>query len=521
MVKKKRALRKVTPFLAVAAVIGTAGMLLFAMYFTDFNLQWITFLGGILAASLLAMVVRATRAEFFAARRLARLSLLQNRLSHERKRRDDAEKLVAALRARLVFSDEEMPLMVAYVDPQARYRYHNRAFGEWVGLRKDRIDGRHMREVHGRKGFSEIEAAVAKVMDGEIVRFKATQKMPSGAVHRLESVYLPHFGDNRKLEGFYMLITDLIDRQDAQAEAREAALPDPETAPQTAQAARAGSQASGTEDAVGVGEARSEHVSQEATVGNDAVARIAAAIKKGEFALFCQPIRALEGNGGRSDHYEIFVRLLEEESNLIPPGAFFPLAEEYGLLPKLDRWVVQNLAAWIASRKRNNAGREGEQFFVNVALDTMCDQDFPDFVDYELRRNGVDGTMCFEVPESSLDARRGDVERFIRLVRQAGCRIALSGFGRERVAVDLLKNLSLDFLKIDGSVILGIERDGTGLAKVIGINRIAKVIGVGTIAEMVESEATIAKLREIKVDFAQGFGIAKPRPLSTLSNQAR
>lgn len=503
------------PFVAVIAVITTSGMLLFAMYFTEFNLQWVTFLSGILAASLLAMVVRATHAEFSAARRLARLSILQERLSREKKRRDELEKLFGGLKARLHFSDEALPLMVAYVDAQTRYQYHNRAFGEWLGLRKDKIDGHHMRDVHGRKGFAEIEVAVAKAMEGEFVRSEWTPKMPGGVTYRLSSEYLPRFGDKRNVEGFYMVITDLTERKDVQGMVNESgpqhsgvatqqSLPEPRVANADS--------TSGSMQEMFV-----ESLSQEATGWKDAVDRITAAIKKGEFSLFYQPIRPLAPTGGLADHYEIFIRLLEEESNLIPPGAFFPLAEEHGLLPQLDRWVVEHLLAWMSSRKAAGAVKRGEIFFINVAIDTLCDRDFPDFIEYQLRKNAVSGSeVCFEITENGLNARRGEVEHFVRLVKQSGCRIALTGFGRERVAVDLLKKLPLDFLKIDGSVILGIQRNAVDLAKLIGINRISKVIGVSTIAEMVETKETMAKLREIKIDFAQGFGIANPQPLSTL-----
>jgi EAL domain-containing protein (putative c-di-GMP-specific phosphodiesterase class I) len=106
------------------------------------------------------------------------------------------------------------------------------------------------------------------------------------------------------------------------------------------------------------------------------------------------------------------------------------------------------------------------------------------------------------------------VAEFSRQVRQCGCRVALSGFGRDRVLFDLIRGFQVEFLKIDGSIILGILQDPLKLAKVIAINRVAKMIGVKTIAEMVESEETIASLREIGIDFAQGFGISRPRPLA-------
>lgn len=504
-------MRNVKPFLVAAGVIATAGMLVFAIYFTLLDLPWITFLSGVLAASLLAMVARAARAEFFAARRLARLSVLQEKLAREKVRRDELEKAFAAATARLHFSEEVLPVMLAYVDAHTRYQYHNRAFRDWVGLRKDQIDGRHMRDVHGRKGFAEIEPAVAKVMDGELVQYERTQKMPSGSTYRLSTQYIPVRGEKGQVAGFYALITDFTDHGVQPAAADNAAAAQRAQAESESEVAAAHVPSSaGSEQGMVV-----NSFPREATGGKDAVDRITAAIKKGEFALFYQPIRRLAPHAGLADHYEILIRLREEEDNLMPPGAFFPLAEQYGLLPQLDRWVVEHLLAWMSSRKAGTA--TGEIFFVNVAMDTICDPDFPDFVEYQLRKTAVPGSaVCFEITESGLNSRRGEVEEFARVVKQIGCRIALSGFGRERVSVDLMKTCPLDFVKIHGSVILGIQRNAVDLGKLTAITRVSKVIGVSTVAEMVETEETIAKLIEVNVDFAQGFGIGRPQPLPTL-----
>ena len=495
---RKRAMNMLKPFVTVLAVVAMSGLLVFAIRFGALGLEWITFLSGVLAASLLAVVVRATRAEFFAARRLARLTILQERLAREKKRWEELEKAFAAVKATLHFSDEALPLMVAYVDTQARYRYHNRAFRDWLGLRKEKIDGQHMRDVHGRKGFGEIEAAVARAMEGQSVQFEWTQKTPGAPIYRLSIQYLPRFDEKANLVGFYSVTTDLTDRADARAMAPAGEAPRSGPAAQQSQ------------------ELFVDSGPRDDTASTGAVERIAAAIKKGEFSLLYQPIRPLQRAAGLSEHYEIFVRLLEEESNSMPPGAFFPLAEELGLLPQLDRWVVEHLLAWMSSRKAGMAGR-GQVFFLNIAPDTIGDPDFPEFVEYQLRKSGIPGSaLCFEITQTALSSRRGDVEQFARLVKQSGCRMALTGFGREGMSVDLLKTYPVDFLKIHGSVILGLQRNPGDLGKLLAISRISKVIGISTVAEMVETEEAIAQLREINVDFAQGFGIAKPQPLARL-----
>lgn len=153
--------------------------------------------------------------------------------------------------------------------------------------------------------------------------------------------------------------------------------------------------------------------------------------------------------------------------------------------------------------------------FINVSGATIADPGFPEFLHLTLLEYGMPGAaLCFEIPDSELSARTTEVAEFARNVRQCGCRVALSGFGRDRVSFDLIRGFQVEFLKIDGSVILDILHDPVKLAKVTAINRVAKKIGVKTIAELVESEEIIAKLREIGIDFAQGFGISRPRPLA-------
>lgn len=512
-VNRRRLLRKLQPFVAVVAVVATSGMLVLAMHFTELDLQWITFLSGVLAASLLAMVARATRAEYSAARRLARVSILQEKLGREKRRWQEMDTAFSTLKERLRYSDEALPLMMAYVDRQARYRYHNRALREWLGLRTENIDGRHMREVHGRKGFAQIEAAVAKALEGEPVQFEWTQKTPGGPFYRLACQYHPHFGDKKDVVGFYAILSDVTERADVERAAQPAARP--------GAASQIDGGAAGGEASAGASPTPPalDSFLPEATGSKHGIdrSRIAAAIKKGEFSLFHQPIRSLAPAARLPEHHEIFVRLLEEEENLIPPGAFFPLAQEYGLLPQLDRWVFEHLLQWIAARRSLPSPGHG-LFFVNIATDTICDADFPEFVEHHLRKSGVRGdAVCFEITETAFSSRRAEVERFAQLVKQSSCRTALSGFGREGISVELLKACPLDFLKIHGSLVLGIQRNPADLGKVTAISRIAKVIGVSTVAEMVESQDTIAKLREAKVDFAQGFGIAKPEPLAKLA----
>jgi len=490
-------------------VLVTAVILVFAIYFTLLDLQWIAFLAGTLFAAVLAVVSRATRAEVTAARRGQRLAVSEDHLVQEVDRREKAELMLGRANTKLRFADELLPLMVAYVDAEGMYRYHNHAFRRWLDLPPHRIDGHHMREVLGRIVYAQIEGAVARVYGGEPVNFERTQKMPNGSVYRMSVQYIPMLDGHGKVTGFYALLHDLTGRRDLQPAAMKA--PVAATASEPVAAVAAVPTPAKTAAQVQFDDA----IAAEVTGMVNARERILAAIERNEFTLFCQLITPLGAGGPR--HYEVLIRLLEEENNMIPPGAFFPLAEEHGLLPQLDRWVVSHLLKWLAAHARYRKSTGREAFFVNVASATLSDPDFPEFVAQQLHRHGLNGdVLCFEITDADLAAHRGDAEEFARSLKKAGCRLALSGFGRDRVSIEALKNLPLDFIKIDGSLILQVQKDAVDLGKVVAINRVAHGIGLTTVAEMVEDDATMARLREIKVDYAQGFGVTRPTPLSDL-----
>ena len=491
----------VKPFVAAGAVIATAAILVIAIYFTLLDLEWIAFLAGVLVAGVLAMVSRAARAEYAASARGAKLAIAEEKLARESEERQKIEGMLTRANAQLKFTDDQLPAMIAYVDHEGIYRYHNHAFRRWLDLPAHRVDGHHMRDALGRVVYAQVEAYVSRALSGETVRYERTQKMGNGKVFRVSAQLLPARNGNGESSGFFAVLTDETEPTDARTL---------EDAP----AARALSSNSGarTEQAQ-----FDDTLAQQATGLPDARDRILAAIDRNEFALYCQPIEPLNTSAGRPRHYEILIRLREEEANLIPPGAFFPLAEEHGLLPQLDRWVVSHLLDWVAKDRTNGGGHGQSVFFLNVAKATLSDPDFPEYVALQLHKRGLAGeVICFEIGEDELAAQRGDVDEFIRQVRLAGCKVALSGFGRSRVEVATLKNLPIDYLKIDGSVILHILADEVALSKVAAIHRIAKVIGIDTIAEMVEDDATMARLRGIDIEYGQGFGIARPAPLSEL-----
>jgi PAS domain S-box-containing protein len=484
-------LRTVKPYIAAAAVILTGTALIAAIFFTLLDLQWIAFLAGIVFASILAMTTRAARAETTAASSMERLALAEHRLEGETAQREKLEGLLAAANARLRYSDTSMPAMVAFIDRDTRYKYHNPALREWLGLRADQIDGQHVRDVLGRKLFAEIEDYVSEAAAGNIVRYERTHKDASGAPCLLAVQYLPQLGGDGKYAGFHMVSTDVTRHADEPPARAE--LP-----ARTAQA-----------------------VAEKPDSWKAASESILAAIDGNEFALLSQRILPL-AQGSAADkaapgHYEVLIRLLEEESGQIPPGAFFPLAEEHGLLPQLDRWVFSHIFDWMVTPVGAGTVRAGGIYFVNVAAATLSDQDFPEYVEAQLRRTGAAAaSVCVEIAEADLIQHQGDAVQFARAMKDCGCRVAISGFGRDRATVDSLKLFPVDFLKIDGGIVRQIVKYPTFLGRAAAISRVAKTIGVRTIAEMVEDEATLDILRGLKVDFAQGFGISQPQLLEEM-----
>lgn len=499
----RRIFRAIRPFISAIAVTATAAMLVSAIYYTELEPQWITFLAGILVAAILAEATRISRAEWLAIRRTAQLAAVRDRLDREIQLRKRAEGIIAASKPRLQLIDEALSTMVAFIDIEGCCQYHNRAFMEWLHLRPEQIHGRHAREVLGTRIYEETAAAIRQSLDGHAVHYERRQKMPDGAVYRFLVEHIPQFTEGGKVTGFYMLISDITAPSDVH----------PSGLPESRGSANDAGRRTLTQAGKSTQDMFVDSFAEQITGQRDAN-RIMAAIENGSFRLFCQLITPITADSGETGHHEILVRLMEEEEGMMPPGEFFPLVEKHGLMPHLDRWVVRHVTEWASRRSVPGGKQPASIFFINVSGATITDAGFPEFLRLTLLEHSVAGaTLCFEIPNPELSSKASAVTEFAQRVRQCGCRIAISGFGRDRVLFDLIRGFQVEFLKIDGSIIFNLLRDSVDLAKATAINRVAKKIGVKTIAELVESEETIAKLREVGVDFAQGFGISRPQPL--------
>lgn len=379
-----------------------------------------------------------------------------------------------------------------------------------MDLPPQRIDGQHLSAIFGRDFYAEIEDAINAVLAGRTFCIERTRKMPDGAIYQLLTQYLPHFASDGKVDGFCAVLTDITERSHLPSGASDAAADAIE--PQR------GTLAAGVDaDAANAQEMFGDSLAEQVTGWADATERIIAAIDKDEFTLFCQLIEPLALDSGEPGHYEVLVRLLEEEKNLLPPGSFFPLAEKHGLMPRLDRWVVTQVLQCASTGKTGKASANHGKYFINIAGATISDPDFPEFVQHQLQKFGVAGSrICFEMTVSDVSSRSGDAAEFARRVKKSGCEIALCDYRGDRRSLDMLKHVPADFVKIDGSIILNILRDPVHFAKVVTISRIAKMICVRTIGALVEDTETKARLREAGIEFVQGYGISRPQPLADI-----
>lgn len=242
------------------------------------------------------------------------------------------------------------------------------------------------------------------------------------------------------------------------------------------------------------------------------VERINRALEEERFHLYKQPIIPISGSKDEGAYYELLLRMEDEHGHIVPPGAFLPAAERYNLATKLDRWVVQTALRWLTQHQDHLA--DLYQCSINLSGHSLGDEDFLAFVTRQFRETDVPpDKLCFEVTETAAIANLVSATRFIRSLKELGCRFSLDDFGSGLSSFAYLKNLPVDVLKIDGMFVKDIVSDPIDLAMVRSINEIGQVMGKKTIAEFVEDEGILEKLRETGVDYAQGFCVGVPYPI--------
>lgn len=242
------------------------------------------------------------------------------------------------------------------------------------------------------------------------------------------------------------------------------------------------------------------------------VPRIHKAMDENRLLLYRQKIVALApGNG--AEHAEILLRMEDTDGSIIPPMAFIPAAERDSIMPLIDRWVIKNSLAWLETHPLSKNNRPNS-LAINISGQSLGDELFLGYILDQFDQTGVaPERICLEITETAAIANIGQAMEFITSLKARGCSFALDDFGSGMSSYSYLKNLEVDFLKIDGSFIKDMVNDPVDLAMVESINHIGHVMGIQTIAEFVENEAVLNKLREIGVNYVQGYHIDKPSPL--------
>jgi EAL domain-containing protein (putative c-di-GMP-specific phosphodiesterase class I) len=243
----------------------------------------------------------------------------------------------------------------------------------------------------------------------------------------------------------------------------------------------------------------------------DPVQRLRTAIDKDEFELYCQPILALQG-GERYPLAEVLVRLREEEKALVPPGEFLPVFEHYRMMPQLDRWVVRHTV------KRLAQGSRIPRFTVNVHGQTLEDAEFARFVAGQLTSNQVaPERLLFEIDESDALLRLGAATQFAAACRGVGAGVLVDGFGRRAVSFMPIKEMGVQYVKVDGSITRKLLTSDVAATKMNAIQRVSEALKFSIVAECVEDQDVLLRLKALGCGYAQGFGIYQPHPIDSLA----
>lgn len=243
------------------------------------------------------------------------------------------------------------------------------------------------------------------------------------------------------------------------------------------------------------------------------VSRLRQALERDTFALYAQPIQSLGGNH-IDRRYEILLRLYDRPGPACTPGLFLPIAQQYDFLGQIDRWVVERLFARLA--------REGvfqrlpqSKFYINLSDTTCRHERFATFVEQQLRRHHLAAEhFCFEISEAVATAHIEAASQLAQSLQQLGCQVALDDFGSGMTSFTHLKEIPVDYVKIDGLFIRDIDTNLVSKTIVESIHRIAKLMHRETIAEFVESQTILDTLNMVGVDYAQGHYFDRARPLS-------
>jgi len=249
--------------------------------------------------------------------------------------------------------------------------------------------------------------------------------------------------------------------------------------------------------------------------------RINRAMDENRMQLYYQKIANVrDGDVMGGTQYELLLRMVDEHGTIVPPQAFIPAAERYNLMPNVDRWVIRHALDWITRHAAQV--RDVSTIYINLSGQSLNDDKFLDFVTKQIKRlDGLGIKIGFEITETAAIANLSRAMHLMGTLKNLGCSFALDDFGSGMSSFAYLKNLPVDKIKIDGVFVRDMLFDRVDYAMVEAINRIGHLMGIQTVAEFVENEAILQRLKELGVDYAQGYGIHRPEPLALLFAEPR
>lgn len=243
------------------------------------------------------------------------------------------------------------------------------------------------------------------------------------------------------------------------------------------------------------------------------LSQIHEALDADRFVLYGQRMLSVDGSDKCKDH-EVLLRMLDHDGNVVSPGQFIPVAERFRLMGQIDRWVLNRLFTMLdemATKGRRFNGRVS----VNLSGATLSEEDLTESIQSLFERYQVSpANICFEITETAAIQNIASAARFVADMQALGIKIALDDFGSGMSSFKYLRELPIDYLKIDGLFIREIIANDADRAMTEAISRMAQALGIRTIAECVENPETLDCLRELGVDYAQGFAIHRPEPLT-------
>ena len=245
------------------------------------------------------------------------------------------------------------------------------------------------------------------------------------------------------------------------------------------------------------------------------VKKLRHALEENRFCLYTQPIIPLKF-GNHKIHHEVLIRLLDDSGKVVLPEKFLEIANLYSMMPRIDLWVIENLFQYL--NDSNFSTWDNICFSINISGASLNDNRFLDYLSNKLQQSSIPSHIfCFEITETIAINNLSQVSKFINSLQSLGCSFALDDFGKGMSSLTYLKNLPVDYLKIDGSFIKEIHTETVTKAMVQAINYLAEALGIKTIAEFAENQDIVDILKELQVDYAQGYHYGKPNLFNSSS----